>query len=168
MKIMLQAMCRYNHWMNEKLYEVCAQMPDELRKEDRGAWFGSMHGILNHLLLADRIWLGRFTGVPFAARSLDEELYRDFQTLRHERAKTDKDLSRWLNALDEEQLLMPFTYSMMTNPQQITQPLWEAALHLFNHQTHHRGQLTTLMEQAGYDSGGTDLISMLRDEKKGQ
>ena len=71
MKIMLQTMCRYNRWMNEKLYAVCATMPDELRKEDRGAWFHSMHGTLNHLLLADRLWMGRFTGKPFKARSLD-------------------------------------------------------------------------------------------------
>ncbi len=162
---MLQTLCRYNRWMNEKLYAVCAAMPDELRKEDRGAWFRSMHGTLNHILLADRLWLGRFTNQPFAARSLDEELYSDFQTLWQERRKTDEEIARWLDALTAEQLLASFTYSMMTSPQPITQPLWQATLHCFNHQTHHRGQLTTLMEQAGYDSGMTDLIWMLREEK---
>lgn len=161
---MLQTLCRYNHWMNEKLYAVCASMPDELRKEDRGAWFHSMHGTLNHLLLADRVWMGRFTGMPFAARSLDEELYSDFQTLWQERRKTDEEIAQWLEALSDEQLLADFSYSTMMNPQQITQPLWQAVLHMFNHQTHHRGQLTTLMEQAGYDSGITDLIWMLREE----
>ncbi len=140
-------------------------MPDELRKADKGAWFHSMHGTLNHLLLADRVWLGRFTGEPFAARSLDEELYSDFQTLWQERRKTDEAIAKWLDALSDEQLLAHFSYWTMTNPQQITQPLWEATLHLFNHQTHHRGQLTTLMEQSGYDSGVTDLLWMLREEK---
>jgi len=164
MKIMLQTMCRYNRWMNKKLYAVCAIMPDELRKEDRGAWFHSMHGTLNHLLLADRLWMGRFLGQPFQARSLDEELYSDFETLRQERVKTDAAIEAWLNALEEEQLTALFTYSTMVNPQQITQPLWQAVLHFFNHQTHHRGQLTTLMEQAGYDSGITDLLWMLREE----
>jgi uncharacterized damage-inducible protein DinB len=166
MKVMLQTLCRYNHWMNEKLYAVCATMPDELRKENKGAFFGSMHGTLNHLLLADRIWLGRFTGEAFKARSLDEELYSDFAMLRQERAKTDAAIGAWLDALSEEELAAPFTYTMMTNPQQITQPLWQAALHLFNHQTHHRGQITTLMEQAGYDSGITDLLWMLREEEQ--
>ena len=162
---MLQTLYRYNHWMNEKLYAVCATMPNELRKEDRGAWFHSMHGTLNHILLADRLWLGRFTAQPFAARSLDQELYSDFQTLWQERRKTDEEIAAWLDALTDEQLAATFTYSTMTNPQQITQPLWEAAVHFFNHQTHHRGQLTTLMEQAGYDSGVTDLIWMLRAER---
>lgn len=161
---MLQTLCRYNRWMNEKLYAVCATMPDELRKENKGAFFGSMHGTLNHLLLADRIWLGRFTGEPFKARSLDEELYSDFAMLRQQRAKTDAAIAAWLDALSEEELAAPFTYVMMTNPQQITQPLWQAALHLFNHQTYHRGQITTLMEQTGYDSGVTDLLWMLREE----
>src|SRR5687767_304726 len=99
MKILLQTMCRYNRWMNEKLYAVCATMPDELRKEDRGAFFHSMHGTLNHLLLADRIWMGRFTAQPFMARSLDEELYSDFEILRQERAKTDAAIEAWIQAL---------------------------------------------------------------------
>jgi uncharacterized damage-inducible protein DinB len=165
MKIMLQTMSRYNSWMNGKLYAVCATMPDELRKEDRGAWFRSMHGTLNHLLLADRLWMGRFTGNPFPARSLDQELFSDFQELWRARRETDEAITAWVEALTEERLMAPFTYTTMTNPQQITQPLWQAALHCFNHQTHHRGQLTTLMEQAGYDSGVTDLLWMLRDEE---
>lgn len=154
-----QTMCRYNRWMNEKLYAVCATMPDELRKADKGAWFRSMHGTLNHILLADRVWLGRFTGQPFYPTSLAQELYSDFDELQREREKTDNDLQAWLDSLTAEQLAAPFTYTNFQG-QEGTFPLWALVTHIFNHQTHHRGQLTTLMEQAGYDSGVTDLLAM--------
>ena len=156
----LELLCRYNRWMNEKLYEVCATMPDELRKADKGAFFKSVHGTLNHILLADRIWLGRFLAQPFPARSLDQELYSDFDELRRERAITDAQIEAWVAGLTEETLAMPFSFTTMVNPQQRTYPLWILALHLFNHATHHRGQLTTLMEQNGYDSGVTDLLML--------
>jgi uncharacterized damage-inducible protein DinB len=61
----ITTMARYNRWMNERLYECCSRLPDEARKRDMGAFFKSIHGTLNHLLLADRVWLGRFTGKPF-------------------------------------------------------------------------------------------------------
>lgn len=82
-------MARYNRWMNERLYECCAQLSDAQRKEDVGAFFKSIHSTLNHLLLADRVWLGRFRGEPFPARALNQELYADFDTLRRERRRTD-------------------------------------------------------------------------------
>jgi len=150
-------MSRYNRWMNEKLYDVCDTMPDELRREDKGAFFKSVHGILNHLLLTDRAWLGRFTQQPFAVQSLDQELYHDWNELKAERIKTDDAIDEWLASLTDEQLRLPLTFTSMSNPEERTFPLWLAAAHLFNHQTHHRGQLTTLMEQLGYDSGVTDL-----------
>lgn len=151
-------MSRYNRWMNEKLYAVCADLSDETRKEDRGAPFKSIHGTLNHLLLTDRAWLGRFTGVPFAASSLDQELYADWDELCRERAKTDADIAAWVAGLTEERLAGDLTFTLMSAPGQVmTLPLWVAATHLFNHQTHHRGQLTTLLEQLGCDFGVTDL-----------
>src|SRR6267378_5476637 len=79
----LRMMAGYNHWMNEKLYAVCAQVSDEDRRRDRKAFFRSIHGTLNHLLLTDRGWLGRFNGKPWTFRSLDQELYADFHELRH-------------------------------------------------------------------------------------
>jgi uncharacterized damage-inducible protein DinB len=134
-------------------------MPDELRKEDKGAWFRSMHGTLNHLLLADLVWLGRFIGQPFVPTSLAQELYSDFDELRREREKTDADLQAWLDTLTPEKLAAPFTYVNFQGTE-ATFYLWVLLAHLFNHQTHHRGQLTTLMEQSGYDSGVTDLPLM--------
>ncbi len=80
-----QIMARYNVWMNERLYETCATLTDEARKSDVGAFFRSIHGTLNHILLADRSWMARFRGKPATFKSLDEELYGDFAELRRER-----------------------------------------------------------------------------------
>ena len=153
-------MSRYNRWMNEKLYDVCDTMPDELRREDKGAFFKSVNGILNHLLLTDRLWLGRFTNQPFAAQSLDQELCHDWNDLKAERRETDDAIDMWLDSRSDEDLQAPFTFTGISSPIERTFPLWIVLAHWFNHQTHHRGQLTTVMEQSGYDSGATDLLLM--------
>ncbi|MBV9470628.1 MAG: damage-inducible protein DinB [Abitibacteriaceae bacterium] len=159
-----KTMCQYNEWMNEKLYTVCNTIPDEVRKRDLGAFFHSMHGTLNHLLLADRLWLGRFTGKPFAASSLDQELYSDFAELWRERRITDAHMREWLDTLSDSDLTATFRFTSMVNPTEREFPFWFCLMHCFNHQTHHRGQLTTLLEQTGYDSGVTDLLMMNKPE----
>ena len=92
----------YNRWMNERLYSLCAELSDGERKRDRKAFFRSIHGSLNHVLLADRSWLGRFTGTEFPIRSLDQELYADFEDLRRERAVTDAAIEEFCTGLDED------------------------------------------------------------------
>jgi uncharacterized damage-inducible protein DinB len=154
-----RGLARYNRWMNEKVYAAASSLPDEARKRDLGAFFRSLHGTLNHILLADRIWLGRIVGPVFTA-PLDAELYADFDALRGERARTDDDIDAWVATLDEEKLAGPFRYTR--RGAEVEHPLWQAALHLFNHQTHHRGQATTLLAQLGVDPGVTDLIALLR------
>jgi uncharacterized damage-inducible protein DinB len=151
-------MAAYNRWMNERLYALCAELPDAERKRDRGAFFRSIHGTLNHLLVGDRIWLGRLTGEPFAVASLDQELYADFSELRAERAKTDAAIEAWADRLGAADFAGTLSYTSVVNPQRRTYPFWVCAAHFFNHQTHHRGQLTTLLMQAGVDPGVTDLI----------
>ena len=151
-------MARYNRWMNERLYECCAPLSDVQRKEDVGAFFKSMHGTLNHLLLADRVWMGRFTGVPFTVRSLDTELYSDFAELRAQRSATDEAIANWAASLTDEKLAGNLTYTSMVNPAPRTYRLELVVTHFFNHQTHHRGQLTTLLSQRGIDPGVTDLL----------
>ena len=151
-------MAAYNRWMNERLYDSCAGLSENERKRDAGAFFKSIHGTLNHLLLGDRIWLGRFLAKPFPARSLDQELYADFFQLRSERDATDKAISEWVARLTESDLAGELSYTSMVNPQPRRHPLWFAITHFFNHQTHHRGQLTTLLHQQGVDPGVTDLI----------
>ena len=151
-------MARYNQWMNQKLYGICAEIPDVDRKSDRGAFFKSIHGTLNHILVADRIWLGRFTDRPFVAK-LDGELYSDFSELRAERERVDLTIISWVQSLTPDWLTKNFTY---TNSSGVTRTLPYELLvtHLFNHQTHHRGQLTTLLNQMGYEYGLTDLPAM--------
>lgn len=152
-----QTLARYNHWMNEKLFSICATMSDAERKQNRGAPFNSLHGTWNHLLLTDRMWLGRFKQKPVLAPSLSHELFSDFDELKRERQKTDQQIFDWIDSLSDELLQADLTVTSFSNPTQYTRPLWFFALHLFNHQTHHRGQITTLVEQAGYDCGVTDL-----------
>jgi uncharacterized damage-inducible protein DinB len=149
---------KYNQWMNQKLYAVCADIPDVERKSDRGAFFKSVHGTLNHILVADLIWLGRFTQAPFIAK-LNRELYNDFSELRTERERLDLVIIDWAQQLTPEWPNADFTY---TNSSSVTRtlPHWLLVTHLFNHQTHHRGQLTTLLNQMGYQSGVTDLPAM--------
>ena len=158
-----QTMARYNRWMNERLYECCSRLSDSERKEDVGAFFKSLHGTLNHLLLGDRIWMGRFTGQQLAVSSLAQELYADFSDLRRERTATDVAIAAWVSALGEDDLKGPLTYTSIVNPSQRQYPLWFAVTHFFNHQTHHRGQLTTLLFQRGIDPGITDLIGLPQD-----
>ena len=153
-----QTMARYNRWMNERLYDCCARLSDDERKRDVRAFFKSIHGTLNHLLLGDRVWLGRFTGKPFVITSLAQELYADFRDLRTERALTDAAIVDWVSALRIEDFTGELSYTSVVNPQPRCYPLWFAVTHFFNHQTHHRGQLTTLLAQCGLDPGITDLI----------
>jgi uncharacterized damage-inducible protein DinB len=166
----LSASARYNRWMNDKLYALAATLPDDARKRDTGAFFKSISGTFNHILLADRVWLARFEGAtvpegfmgPGGIRSLDQELYADFEDLRRERARTDDQLAAWVSGLTHDKLAAPLVYLRRGAKQE--SPLWWAVAHVFNHQTHHRGQITTLLMQQGCDPGVTDLFAMLREE----
>ena len=153
-----RTMAQYNRWMNERIYAVCAEISDEERKRNRGAFFGSIHGTLNHVLLGDRLWLGRFVDRPFAVDSLDQELYADFDTLRTERGHTDQEILDFGASLDEETLARNFRFTTIVNPGEHVFPFRHVLLHFFNHQTHHRGQVTTLIKQAGHEPGVTDLM----------
>lgn len=167
-----RTLARYNRWMNEKVYAVAGRMDDAERKRDRGAFFRSIHATLDHILLADRVWMGRFTGAPVEAgalgpggiRTLDQELHADFSALRSARVAMDDTLDRWVEGLTEEALAGPLRFTRAGAMNEM--PLWWAVSHLFNHQTHHRGQVTTLLSQAGHDPGVTDLVAMLREERE--
>ena len=157
----LAKMARYNRWMNERLYACCAQLSDAQRKEDVGAFFKSVHGTLNHLLLADRVWLGRFRGQPFPARALNQELYADFETLQRERQRTDNDIEMLIASLTEADLARDLHYTPISNPQPRTSPVWFALTHFFNHQTHHRGQTHAMITAMGEKTGDTDLFLLI-------
>ena len=127
-----------------------------------------MHRTFNHLLVADRIWLARLEGTPLegddlgpgAIRALDQELYGDFDELRRERAHSDDAITAFVAMLTDAQLAGDLRYVRRGVVNAF--PTWHAVAQMFNHQAHHRGQITTLLMQAGHDPGVTDLVAMLR------
>ena len=135
----------YNAWCNERLFATAAQVSDADYRADRGAFFKSLHGTLNHLLIGDRIWMRRFSGGGEAPPSLDAILYDDFAQLRAARRSEDDRITRYVAGLREDDLAKTIRYRTVVNPQDIEQDLAPALDHFFNHQTHHRGQAHALL-----------------------
>ena len=155
-----RALAAYNRIMNLRIYAACANLSDSDRKRHTGAFFKSIHGTLNHLLVGDSVWMSRFTGQPVAIRSLDQELYADFDSLRSQRVAMDNAIVQCVDGLNAERLGSSLTYSSLAGDRTTTLPLWFVLTHFFNHQTHHRGQVTTLLSQCGHDPGVTDFIAI--------
>ncbi len=157
-----RALARYNTWMNRKLYALAGTLSEEERRRDMGAFFRSVVGTLNHLLAADRIWMARFTGGVADGSGLERIMYEDFAEMTRQRAATDAQIEAWAATLTDERLEESFGYSNLKGDK-FSHPYWWAVSHFFNHQTHHRGQATTLFMQLGHDPGVTDLAIFLRD-----
>lgn len=166
----VRALARYNQQFNQRLFQQLAGLSDEERRRDVGAFFGSIHATLNHILLADRIWLARFAAAFPSMTSLHEaelvqgftslgdELFADFDALDSARRATDQIIVDWTDQLTDELLAATMRYSN-TRGDAREHPAWVAVAHLFNHQTHHRGQITTAMHQLGHDPGVTDFLA---------
>ena len=135
----------YNSWCNERLYNAAAQVSDSDYRRDRGAFFNSLHGTLNHLLVGDRIWMRRFTGQGEAPPLLDAILYDDFSQLRAARHDEDERINRYIGTLTENDLTKTVRFRTVVKPEDIEQLLAPALDHFFNHQTHHRGQAHALL-----------------------
>jgi uncharacterized damage-inducible protein DinB len=135
----------YNRWCNERLYAAAAKLSDSDRRADRGAFFKSVHGTLNHLVLGDRIWMKRFTGSGEHPGNLDAILYQDFGELRAARRAEDERIIHYIDSLSEADLVGRIRYRTISNPAEIEQELAPALDHFFNHQTHHRGQVHCLL-----------------------
>jgi len=133
-------LARYNEWANRRLYDAAATLPDADYRRDRGAFFKSMHGTLNHLLVADRIWMRRFTGAGEAPDRLDAILFETLAALREAREAEDRRITAYVEGLDEARLAGSIRYRRVSTPEEFEQPLAPALAHFFNHQTHHRGQ----------------------------
>jgi uncharacterized damage-inducible protein DinB len=152
-----QLLAQYNHWMNERLYAVVSEFGEEERTLNRGAFFGSMHRTLNHILWGDRIWLARFTDRPYSVAAFGADMYADFAELTRERAATDTAILDWTGLVTPAWLAGTLEYRSASDGRNRHLAKWVAATHLFQHATHHRGQLATLIKQAGGDTGITDL-----------
>lgn len=135
----------YNAWCNERLYAAAAQVTDADYRADRGVFFKSLKGTLNHLLVGDRIWMRRFTGKGENPASLDAILYDDFAQLRAARRTEDERISHYIATLSDGDLAKSIRFRTVVNPQDIEQVLAPALDHFFNHQTHHRGQAHALL-----------------------
>jgi uncharacterized damage-inducible protein DinB len=152
-----ELMAAYGKWMNEKVYAACAQLSDEERKRDRGAFFKSIHGTLDHAVWGDIAWLSRFAPNQPAVGKIGEILFPDFEALAAARRRLDADLIAWAGSLDDAWLAEPMTWTSKLYGFTQTHPRWVQVVQMFNHQTHHRGQVTTLLSQIGVDIGPTDL-----------
>lgn len=166
-------MAKYNTWVNDKIYDLVASLTEAERQQEQGTYFGSIHGTLSHILLGDRAWLGRFatgtsytfpalqdTKLIFKFDSLAQILYPDFAELRQERSETDRVIERWLQEIEPEILSTRVHYSNPARGIDREHSLWFGLTHFFNHQTHHRGQVTTLLHQLNIDYGATDFLMM--------
>ena len=167
MKPHFAMMAGYNAWCNARIYDVAAQLSDADYRADRGAFFKSVHGTLNHLLVTDRIWLKRFSGQGEAPNRLDVILFEDLPGLRAARAKEDERIVGYIDGLSEADLAGRIRYKTITNPAEIEQPLAPALVHFFNHQTHHRGQVHCLLTGFGLDAPSLDLILFQRQTGMG-
>ena len=135
----------FNRWANERLYAKAAELTDAEYRADRGAFFKSVHGTLNHLLVGDRIWMHRFDGTGDYPTQLDAILFDNLADLHAARHAEDERITHYVQSLDEAKLGSSFTYRTIVNPKTITQPFAPALDHFFNHQTHHRGQVHALL-----------------------
>jgi uncharacterized damage-inducible protein DinB len=171
----IRLLAQYNQWMNQKIYDSAAQLPADRLEENRGAFFGSLLNTLNHLVATDIIWCHRLSAHPTAHRALapiaqidrpaalDQIIHADLPALWQTRQKLDGVLIEWAGALSLAELDYVLAYRNMKGVPQ-RKLYGSLVLNLFSHQTHHRGQATTLLSQFGLDVGVTDLLALIPDE----
>ena len=137
---------RYNRLANERLYAACAELDDAARRLDRGAFFRSIHGTLNHIMVGDRIWMARFEGDTVPSTGLDAILLDDFDELRAARIAEDARIEAFVAGLDDARLAGRLAY-ISHEGHAFEDPMAVLLPHFFNHQTHHRGQITAMLRQ---------------------
>ena len=156
----VRTMASYNRWQNESLYGAADTLTDAQRKEQRGAFFGSIHGTLNHLLWADQMWMSRFAGTPRPKGKRPADSTAECETwddLKAARGAFDATIIGWAAALEASWLQGELTWFSGAAGREVTKPKWLLVTHMFNHQTHHRGQVHCMLTQCGVKPGATDL-----------
>ncbi|MDF2232639.1 DinB family protein [Albimonas sp. CAU 1670] len=166
MKAHFASFARYNAWANRRLYAAASQIDDAQRRSDQGAFFKSLHGTLNHLLVTDVIWMARLRGIPGPSWTLDHVAHDDFEELRAAREAQDADIVQWIDALPESDILATtLSYTRVSSPEPIVQPMAEALAHVFNHQTHHRGHCHMILTRLTGTAPELDLLFYQREAK---
>jgi uncharacterized damage-inducible protein DinB len=168
MKAHYSAFARYNAWANRRLYDAAATLTDEQYRADRGAFFRSMHGTLNHLLTADQVWMNRFTGEGPSPERLDMIHHDRLEDLRRARDGEDRRILAYVDGLTDQQLAGTIRYRRVSTPEVFEQPLAPALAHFFNHQTHHRGQAHTILCLFGHRDLVLDLLFYQREAEAGR
>jgi uncharacterized damage-inducible protein DinB len=156
----------YNAWANSRLYDATARLSAEQYRADRGAFFKSVHGTLNHLLVTDRIWMQRFTGEGDAPNRLDAILFESFDDLRAARAVADRRIVDFVDGLDDGRIAGTIKYRRVSSPEEFEQQLAPALAHWFNHQTHHRGHVHALLTGLVGEAPELDLLIFQRQSVK--
>ncbi len=164
MKQHFSMLAAYNSWANDLIYDAAAELGETALWEDVGVAFTSLGGTLNHILVADRIWLRRFTGKGDAPSALDTILFRDLASLRAARMAEDKRINDFLAELTSENLRGRFSYLTVSDMRTISQRRAPARAHFFNHQTHHRGQAHAALTRLAGRAPSLDLIAFQRAE----
>ncbi len=150
-------LARYSQWANTLVLDAVRMLDEAAYRQDRGAFFGSIHGTLNHIIVADRIWLQRFTGEGEAPARLDQEVCADFDAVVAARASEDARYLAFTDGLDDARVAELFSWHNMAG-EPLSAPFAGVLAHAFNHQTHHRGHVHTMLSQAGLNPPQLDLI----------
>lgn len=157
----IQMMAAYNQWQNAGIYAAANSLREAERRADRGAFFGSIHGTLNHLIWGDTIWLSRFANTPPPrSSSIPDSVNEcaDWEEMLAERPQLDQRICDWAAAIDPAVLNSDLTWFSGAANREITKPLWTLITHFHNHQTHHRGQVHAMLTASGAKPGDTDLM----------
>jgi uncharacterized damage-inducible protein DinB len=153
-----RTLARYNAWANRRLYDACRRLSKSEYHKERRAFFHSLHGTLHHILVGDRIWLSRITGTPSTIKALNEILYPDLASLSAARTAEDEGIIALLDALPEAGLARMVRYRLMSEPRSAQETSLHLVLgHMFNHQTHHRGQAHDQLTQTDQPPPSLDL-----------
>lgn len=158
----VRVMARYNRWQNESLYREAEALEEAARRLERGAFFGSIHGTLSHLLWGDMIWMHRFDGTAKPSGGIKDStaLFPDWSDLRTTRTSFDEVIADWAGRVSTTWLASETGWYSGAMGREVTRPNWLLVTHFFNHQTHHRGQIHAMITAVGGKPDDTDLIFM--------
>lgn len=159
----VRKMSSYNIWMNKCILDAFDQLSDADRKKDSGAFFKSIHGTLNHHLWGDQLWMHRFAGMPVPLSGDIQgsvSQYESYEDLRRERVAFDQVIDDWATSIGTEQIEGDLTWYSGAVGAELTRPIWLLITHMFNHQTHHRGQIHCMLTGFGIKTADTDLPLM--------
>lgn len=156
----LRLMARYNTWQNASLYAAADTLDDAARRQERGAFWGSIHGTLNHILWADHIWMSRFSDwpKPAVAQKQSPTFASDWSDLKLQRHEADRRIEAWTRGLNPTELEGDLVWFSGALGREATAPRWVCLTHFFDHQTHHRGQIHAQLTAVGAKPDDTDLF----------